>query len=168
MITSLEPLPHPENSSPPGSVAGAEEHQPSQQEPQQQQQHSKHIVLAASTKLPQAPGCPSTFCLKIPKRAGYFTGTGQWAQLEWGTGPIAGECLLDCRTCVLAVLEHASGVFACLSQTCCGQPICSAHSSSCCLLAVGVGCAQVTCLLRCCWRVFSRAPTTWLQQWSSL
>jgi hypothetical protein len=37
---------------------------------------SGHIVLVASTQLPQAPGSPSTFCLKIPKLKGYFTGTG--------------------------------------------------------------------------------------------
>ena len=81
MITSLEPLPHPEYNSPPSStVAGAEEQQQQQQEPQheqqQQQQECGHIVLVASTKVPQAAGCPSTFCIRIPKRPGYFTGTG--------------------------------------------------------------------------------------------
>lgn len=97
IITSLAALPHPEYNSPPNSeVSGAADDQQQQQQQQvaslsasqqqeqdqqqQQQAHSSagggYIELVASTKLPQAAGCPSTFCLKIPKLPGYFTGTG--------------------------------------------------------------------------------------------
>lgn len=96
VITSLAALPHPEYNSPPGSISGADEQQQQQeqqQQPQQQQEQQSnapqdqqqqqqllsshgHIVLVASTKVPQADGSPATFRLKIPKLPGYFTGTG--------------------------------------------------------------------------------------------
>ena len=34
------------------------------------------LTLVGSTALPQAPGMPSKFTLRVPKRPGYFTGTG--------------------------------------------------------------------------------------------
>jgi hypothetical protein len=102
VITSLEPLPHPEYNRPPSStVAGAEEQQQQQrdpqleqQEPQQQQQQQVcgHIVLVASTKVSQAAGCPSTFCIRIPKRPGYFTGTG-----DGGRGATGGQGIVSCQ-----------------------------------------------------------------------
>jgi hypothetical protein len=98
IITSLTLLPHPEYSSPRLSEDGSE--QPSTAEvdssaQQQQQQHAeakqqraeaeglqqqqrseRYITLIASTRVPQAAGCPSTFRMRIPKLQGYFTGTG--------------------------------------------------------------------------------------------
>jgi len=103
VITSLAALPHPEYNSPPGSISGADEQQQQQeqqQQPQQQQEQQSnapqdqqqqqqllsshgHIVLVASTKVPQADGSPATFRLKIPKLPGYFTGTGaRWQSCD--------------------------------------------------------------------------------------
>jgi hypothetical protein len=103
IITSLTSLPHPEYSSPKVSEEGSEgtataaaadsaeqqqqqrdiEQQQEKQEQQQQKQEQRserYITLIASTRVPQAAGCPSTFRMRIPKLQGYFTGTGAAAK----------------------------------------------------------------------------------------
>jgi hypothetical protein len=88
IITSLTSLPHPEYSGPRLSEQGTQ--QPAaaatdslqQQQPeaaadeQQQEDSQRYITLIASTRMPQAAGCPATFRMRIPKLQGYFTGTG--------------------------------------------------------------------------------------------
>jgi hypothetical protein len=57
--------------------------QPSQQQQQQQQRGLGVITLVASTKLPQRPGCPQAFRLRVPRLPGYFTGTGEPHSVAW-------------------------------------------------------------------------------------
>jgi hypothetical protein len=88
IIKSLTSLPHPEYSSPRPSDDGSEQpaaavdsstqqqQQHEDAEQQQQQRSERHITLIASTRVPQAAGCPTAFRMRIPKLQGYFTGTG--------------------------------------------------------------------------------------------
>jgi hypothetical protein len=93
----MTPLPHPEYRSAEAAAAAGGVDSPGaapdlsavpepdpQQQQQRQPQHSdqqqlqqeRYITLIASTRIPQQPGCPSVFCLRIPQLPGYFTGTG--------------------------------------------------------------------------------------------